>query len=98
MITRRSFLGMSAALAAGARTPALHAQRVRIDTLVAGAAGRIGLPRIPPGTSDEEVVNGVAQYVDIDPLDRERLLERDGVLARAAALIDLLEKAIATPP
>ncbi len=81
--------------------PALQAQRVRIDTLVARAAGRIGLPKIPPGTSDEEVVNGVAQYADIDPLDRERLLEREGVLARANALIDLLEKAIAafaTPP
>ncbi len=76
---------------------ALHAQRLRLETLVAAARGRIPVPQIPPGAADEEVVNGVAQYSDLDPLDRERLLERDGVLSRAAALIDLLEKLTATP-
>jgi len=77
---------------------ALHAQRLRLETLVAAARDRIPVPQIPPGASDEEVVNGVAQYSDLDPLDRERLLERDGSLSRAAALIDLLEKVVAAAP
>ena len=76
----------------------LHAQRLRLETLVAAARGRIRLPQIPAGAADDEVVNGLAQLADIDMLDKERLLERDGVLTRGAALIDLLEKAIATPP
>ena len=76
---------------------ALHVQRQRLDTLAAAARAHIPLPQIPDGAADEEVVNGLAQYAGIDPLDRERLLERDGALARAAALIDLLEKTIATP-
>jgi uncharacterized protein len=77
---------------------ALHAQRLRVETLVAAARSRVPLPQIPPGASDEDVVNGVSQYADIDPLDRQRLLERDGPLSRAAALIELLEKVIATAP
>jgi hypothetical protein len=33
----------------------------------------------------------LAQYVELDPLERQALLEQDGVLARCRALIDLLE-------
>jgi Lon protease-like protein len=77
---------------------ALHAERLRVETLVAAARSHVPLPQIPPGASDEDVVNGVSQYAYIDPLDRQRLLERDGPLSRAAALIELLEKVIATAP
>ena len=78
--------------------PALHAQRQRIETLVAAARSRIPLPQIPQDAGDDDVVNGLAQFADIDPLDREQLLERDGVLSRAAVLIEVLQKAIATRP
>jgi len=46
--------------------------------------------QIPAGVPDEELVNGVAQIINIDPLDRLGLLEQPGPLARARALIDLL--------
>lgn len=75
--------------------PALHTQREKLEALASQAAGRVALPRIPPGTSDEELVNGLSQFADVDPLDRQQLLEREGVVARAAALIDLLNNAIA---
>ena len=51
-----------------------------------------GLPglQVPAGLRDEDLVNGIAQIIQIDPLDRLGLLEQPGPLARAQALIDLL--------
>jgi len=76
---------------------ALHAQRQKLETLVAKADGHVALPKVPDGVSDEELINGLSQFADIDPLDRQKLLDVDGVLARAGALIDLLQKLIAAP-
>ena len=45
---------------------------------------------VPPGAPDEAVVNGVAQIMRLDPADRLGLLEQPNPLARAGALIDLL--------
>jgi hypothetical protein len=42
-------------------------------------------------------VNALAQYIELDPLERQALLEREGVLARCRALIDLLEMRTLTP-
>jgi hypothetical protein len=52
----------------------------------------IGLPglQVPDGLSDEDLVNGIAQIIDIDPVDRWGLLTQPGPLARGQALIDLL--------
>ena len=46
---------------------------------------------------DEDLVNALAQYLDLDPVDRQELLERNGALSRSQALIDLLEAKV-TPP
>jgi Lon protease-like protein len=75
----------------------LHTQRLRLEALLAGASGHVGLGSIPPGISDEQFVNGVAQFVEIDPLDREKLLEREGVLSRASTLVEILDKILSTP-
>ena len=45
----------------------------------------------PDDISDEVLVNGLAQLLDLDPLDRQELLEASGPLARAVALLDLLD-------
>ena len=52
----------------------------------------LGLPglQVPEGLSDENLVNGIAQLIDIAPADRMGLLEQPGPLARAEALIDLI--------
>ena len=52
----------------------------------------LGLPglQVPDGLDDEDLVNGIAQLIDIAPADRLGLLEQPGPLARAEALIDLI--------
>jgi Lon protease-like protein len=81
----------------GEQRTELSARRREVEALLAGAGGRLGLLRIPPGLSDEEVVNGVAQNIDIDALDRLRLLDQASALTRARALIDLLNTTLTQP-
>ncbi len=70
----------------------LRHQRQRLEAVLAAAIERSGAePRFPPAVSDEDLVNALAQYLDLDPLERQALLERDGVLARCRSLIELLE-------
>ena len=76
---------------------ALHTRRVRLEALIRQAGGRTGLRAVPEGLSDERIVNGVSQLAHIDELDRLRLLEEPNPLARADALIAILEKEIAQP-
>ena len=73
------------------RTP-LRQQRQRLEALLAAALERTGAePRFPPAVADEDLVNALAQYMELDPLERQALLERDGVLARCHGIIELLE-------
>jgi uncharacterized protein len=74
---------------------ALHARRQRLEALIQESGGRTGLRGLPDGITDERLVNGISQLAHIDELDRERLLEQPNPLARADALIAILEKAIA---
>ena len=46
--------------------------------------------------SDADVVHALAQYLDLAPLEKQALLECDTLLARAAALADLLEMRVIT--
>ena len=45
----------------------------------------------PDDIADEVLVNGLAQLLDLDPLDRQELLEASGPLERADALLELLD-------
>jgi Lon protease-like protein len=69
---------------------ALHNQRERLKALVTAAVG--AEPNFPPGISDEDLVNMIAQYIELGPNERQELLERPSVLSRSEALIALLEK------
>jgi uncharacterized protein len=72
--------------------PELRRHRHRLEALLAAAIERTGSePRFPPAVPDEDLVNALAQYVELDPLERQGLLEREGVLARCRGLIELLE-------
>ena len=44
-----------------------------------------------PAMGDADLIHAIAQYLDFEPLEKQALLECHGLLARAAALIDLLE-------
>ncbi len=78
---------------AEAEKPALRKQRERLEALVTKGSDS----KIPPETSDEEVVNTLAQYVPLERAERQALLELKSVLLRAQALIDLIESKVAVP-
>jgi hypothetical protein len=71
---------------------ALRKQRPRLESLLSAVTGRYSSEPLPAALPDEDIVNGLAQYLELDPIDRQDLLERIGVLSRSQALIDLLEK------
>jgi uncharacterized protein len=69
----------------------LKPRRHRLEALLAAAVERGGAdPRFPSAT-DEDVVNALSQYLGLEPVERQALLERDGILARCDGLIELLE-------
>ena len=41
--------------------------------------------------NDEDLVNALAQYLDLEPLEKQALLEHDSLRLRAASLVELLE-------
>lgn len=77
---------------------AIRKQRQRLEALLAAAVERSGSdPKFPPAVPDEDLVNALAQYLELDPIERQALLEKDGVLLRCRALIDLLEMKVHAP-
>ena len=47
--------------------------------------------RVPPDMADMDLVNALSQYLDLDPTEKQALLERNSVSERCRSLIDLLE-------
>ena len=77
---------------------ALRRERQRLEAVLAAAIERGGAePRFPPAVGDEDLVNALAQYLDLQPIERQALLERDGCLARCRGLIELLEMRTLAP-
>ncbi len=66
---------------------AMHEQRLRLEALLVSIAPSSP----PPALSDEDLVNGLSQYLDFHPVERQQLLEKEGTLSRSQALIELLE-------
>ena len=54
-------------------------------------------PKVPSSMPDEDLVNALAQYLELDIVERQALLECRGVLARCRALIDVLEMKLHAP-
>jgi Lon protease-like protein len=69
----------------------IRAERRRLEALlVPKPQGRVD-STVPPSMADEDLVNALAQYLDLEPVEKQALLERDGLVARCRSLIDLLE-------
>lgn len=76
--------------------PALREARRRLEALILTSVDATEV-EFPSSMPDEDLVNALAQYLSLEPIERQALLERDGVLARGRALSDLLEmKALTT--
>jgi uncharacterized protein len=67
--------------------------RSKLESLLAPAIAG-GDPRIPTAMSDEDLVNALAQYLDLEPLEKQALLVQPSLRARAEALVELLEMKI----
>ncbi|MCX6551072.1 MAG: LON peptidase substrate-binding domain-containing protein [Acidobacteria bacterium] len=75
---------------------AVRRQRHHIERLLTTVSDAPDHP-FPSNLSDEEVINALSQYLDLEPIERQALLEQTGVATRCSALIELLEmKAMAT--
>jgi Lon protease-like protein len=79
--------------------PLLETERAEVQVarrrleklLVPQPQGRAQDPKVPPAMSDEDLVNALAQYMELEPLEKQALLERRGLLERCRSLIELLE-------
>jgi Lon protease-like protein len=71
---------------------ALRTARRRLEALlVPQPEGRGAEPKVPPSMPDEDLVNALAQYLELEPVEKQALLERDTLLSRCHSLIELLE-------
>ncbi len=70
----------------------LRRLRARLDPLLAGRFENAGWRRmVPADMGDDALVNTLAQYLDLEPVEKQALLEQGDVAARSRALIDLIE-------
>ena len=46
---------------------------------------------VPADMGDGDLVNTLAQYLDLEPVEKQALLERNDIAGRSRALIDLIE-------
>jgi Lon protease-like protein len=76
-----------------AEKAALRKGRERLETLITDGSST----KVPPGTSDEGLVNMVAQYLPMSLAERQGLLELRNALLRVRALIELIEAKKASP-
>jgi Lon protease-like protein len=70
----------------------LRRHRAKLEALLAPTHERLGMDSGPASAmSDGEVVNALAQYLDLEPLEKQALLEQSSLLTRAHSLVELLE-------
>jgi Lon protease-like protein len=70
----------------------IHGHRLRLEQLLAPIVERSGNdPKLTASMGDEDLVHALAQYLDLEPLEKQALLERECLRARAESLVDLLE-------
>jgi hypothetical protein len=79
----------------------LRNQRAKLEALLAPTLRQVqgeaktGVdPQVAANMSDEDLVNALAQYLDLEALEKQALLEHDSLPRRAGALVELLEMKI----
>ena len=66
----------------------LHEGRRRLERLLTGTGSNL---KLRAGMNDADLVNGLSQYLEFDPIEKQALLERSGLTERCRTLGDLLE-------
>jgi Lon protease-like protein len=73
----------------------LRHQRSKLEALLTPTVERAGIEAVPAAAmSDGDVVNALAQYLDLDPLEKQALLEQNTLRRRSESLVELLEMKI----
>lgn len=70
---------------------AMRLHRRRLEALLVPQPEGQQETRMPTSMPDEDLVNALAQYLEFEPVEKQALLERDGLLDRCRSLIELLE-------
>jgi len=74
------------------RQDGLKGERQKLEALLAPLfSGTLAERGLPPAMPDEDVINALAQYLELEPIEKQALLERDGPLARCRSLVELIE-------
>jgi Lon protease-like protein len=75
---------------AGSDRDVLRTLRAKLEALL--AVERSGAdPKTASVMADEDLVNALAQYLDLEPLEKQALLEKNCLRSRAESLVELLE-------
>jgi Lon protease-like protein len=72
---------------------AIRSYRSKLEALLAPAVEK-SAARMPAAMSDEDLINALAQYLDLEPLEKQALLEQRCLRSRAESLVELLEMKI----
>jgi Lon protease-like protein len=72
----------------------IRSQRSKLEALLSPAIERRGADSRTTALSDEDLVNALAQFLALDPLEKQALLELEGLRRRAESLVELLEMKI----
>jgi len=84
--------GIAETPANGDEKDEMRMARRRLEALlVPQDKGRSSEARVPASMNDEDLVNALAQYLELEPVEKQALLERNGLLDRCRSLIELLE-------
>jgi len=80
------------ALSAGERK-IVRERRAKIEALLTPIIekGAGGLATLPRAMSDDDLIHALAQYLDLEPLEKQALLERPCLVTRSQSLVELLE-------
>jgi len=83
--------------------PAIRERRSKIESMIGpiveGGPGSPGShdAKLPSAMSDEDLIHALSQYLDLEPLEKQALLEQPCLLQRAQSLAELLEMKLMAP-
>jgi Lon protease-like protein len=69
----------------------LRDTRQRLEALLEPALQSEHGSRLPRDMADDDLVNALSQYLDLEPIEKQALLELDGVVPRCRTLVELIE-------
>ena len=69
----------------------LRRARRRLEHLLAPLMATSLQQYLPADMPDEDLINALAQYLELEPIEKLALLQQPGVVARCKSLIELLE-------